>query len=343
MSLYERLLEEFERRFARPPVCIVRAPGRVGLFGMRAPGSQSRVLTVGIDRSVWIALEPRDDGQVLVHNVGKQGDLQFDLRSELHQSGEEWANCILGIAQELKHHGFKLEGWQGIVTADSPPGNPCTFPAAIQMATARVFSIASGFTWDAAKFAAIAIQMQPVSPERADDGVEKITAAVARRDCALWIHDASLVYESVLIPFNYSLLLLLPATYSSILSADLGQEYFDSEKGQAEAAYKALRQADVDRIRSLFATSHRALVDSLPNVDPELNDFVNVVSGVPGCVGARVTDSSFGMAAVALVDADKQDQVVEAWMSSGARREPLRCKAVDGAEIVDHLPRPGRT
>src|SRR5690606_7985515 len=128
-----------------------------------------------------------------------------DLRSELQQTGEEWADCILSIARELKNHGFKLEGWQGIVTADSPPGNPCTFPAAIQMATARVFSIAPGFTWDAGKIATIAVRMNPVPGQRADDGVEKLTAAVARRDCALWIHDASLAYESVLIPFNYSL------------------------------------------------------------------------------------------------------------------------------------------
>ena len=59
-----RAIEAFERRFGGRPRLVARAPGRVNLIGDHTDYNDGFVLPMAIDRAVWIALRPRDDGRV---------------------------------------------------------------------------------------------------------------------------------------------------------------------------------------------------------------------------------------------------------------------------------------
>lgn len=339
MSLYERLLEEFERRFSRPPVCIVRAPARVQLFGGTEP-QQTHSLVVGIDRSVWIALEPRDDGKVLVHNIDIDQQTQLDVRSDIEVGTTQapWSESIRSMAGALRDAGFRLEGWQGIVTADSPPGRPGVLFGALQLATARVFSVASGFPWDSPKMAAVAVASNSngVLPV---DKTERLTAASAKHDCAVLIDHQSLGCQLVPLPADETILLMLPEPQDAVVSFPAPVTYSNRENQRALAAADALRRCDLTQLHKLFAEGQQQFLQEIGSQSPPLQQFVDTLANEPGCHAARITQSSFGVVAAAFIKADCQESILQKWKQTGSSKTPLVCHATDGAEIVDHLPR----
>ncbi|HEY8438160.1 MAG TPA: hypothetical protein VIK65_06055, partial [Candidatus Limnocylindrales bacterium] len=67
---------------------------------------------------------------------------------------------------------------------------------------------------------------------------------------------------------------------------------------QTEAALEA---ADLDAVGRLFAASHASLRDLYEVSSPELDALVEIASGVPGVVGARMTGGGFGGSTINLV------------------------------------------
>ncbi len=67
---------------------------------------------------------------------------------------------------------------------------------------------------------------------------------------------------------------------------------------QTEAALEA---ADLDAVGRLFAASHASLRDLYEVSSPELDALVEMASGVPGVVGARMTGGGFGGSTINLV------------------------------------------
>ena len=55
------LLEDFQRRFGRPPERAARAPGRVNLIGEHTDYNEGLVLPCAIDRDTVALAAPRDD------------------------------------------------------------------------------------------------------------------------------------------------------------------------------------------------------------------------------------------------------------------------------------------
>ena len=60
---------------------------------------------------------------------------------------------LKGVAWALQEAGYKLHGWEGVISGDVPRGAGLSSSAAIELATARAFQAVSGFPWDAAAMA----------------------------------------------------------------------------------------------------------------------------------------------------------------------------------------------
>ena len=100
MTLREQVEQDFHTRFGVPPPTVVRAPGRVNLIGEHTDYNDGFVLPMAIDREVWIALRPREDGRVVVHSLdygasppSSSGRLRAPARSGASTSRDAPGRC----------------------------------------------------------------------------------------------------------------------------------------------------------------------------------------------------------------------------------------------------------
>ena len=154
MSLQQRVTQEFERRFDALPAFIVRAPGRVNLIGEHTDYNDGFVLPMAIDRAVWIAVRSRGDRRVIGHSLDFDRPVEFSLEG-VTKGGAGWGEYLQGVAWALQEAGYALQGWEGVVASDVPVAAGLSSSAALEMATARVFSVTSEFPWNAARMAEI--------------------------------------------------------------------------------------------------------------------------------------------------------------------------------------------
>lgn len=85
-----------------------------------------------------------------------------------------------------------------------------------------------------------------------------------------------------------------------------------SENQRTLAAADALRRGDLATLGTLLAASHRSLRDDYEVSCRELDALVEIVSGVPGVVGARMTGGGFGGCIVAIATRECVDQIRQA-------------------------------
>lgn len=77
-------------------------------------------------------------------------------------------------------------------------------------------------------------------------------------------------------------------------------------------AVEALEQGDIALTGRLMSESHASLRDDYEVSSPALDTMVELMSGVSGCHGARLTGAGFGGCAIALVSPGSEQQVADA-------------------------------
>jgi galactokinase len=111
-----------------------------------------------------------------------------------------------------------------------------------------------------------------------------------------------------------------------------------SENERTLAAAAALRARDLAQFGHLMLESHRSLRDDYEVSCPELDQLVEIVSGVEGVLGARMTGGGFGGCIVALAPEaclPRIEQAVRAEYDSPPGRVPtvLRTSPSRGASV----------
>ncbi len=134
----------------------------------------------------------------------------------------------------------------------------------------------------------------------------------------------------------------LAAVESAELDGRLGKperrraRHVVSEIARTLQAVDALEARDYQGVGKLMYASHASLRDDYEVSCAELDHLVDVASGLSGVYGARMTGGGFGGCAIALVAADRAEQIVEslahAFEEKFARRCPVfATRAADGA------------
>ena len=129
----DELKRAFRERFGREPQVIARAPGRVNLIGEHTDYNDGFVLPLAIERAVWCALAPRQDGLVQLQSLQAEETVQADI-SRLQRTGT-WADYPLGAVQQVQRHGATLSGMDALFWGDVPLGAGLSSSAAIEVAT----------------------------------------------------------------------------------------------------------------------------------------------------------------------------------------------------------------
>ena len=349
MHLLSHVTAAFEERFGARPRWVVRAPGRVNLIGEHTDYNDGFVLPMAIDRAVWIALRPRSDRRVVVEALDIDEEVTFPL-DRIVRSGSDWAAYLKGVAWSLQESGHGLEGWEGVLTGDVPQGAGLSSSAAMELAAARAFGVASGLGWRPAEMAKLCQRAENEWVGVRCGIMDQMISALGEAGKAVLIDCRSLETRPVSLPAQTVVVVMDTGTQRGLVDSayndrresceaaaaffgvpalrDVGvTEIWEAGPGLEETlrrrarhvvtenartleAYEAMAEGDADRLGRLMDASHDSLRDDFEVSSRELNAMVRCARQQSGCYGARMTGAGFGGCAVALIPEDDSDDFV---------------------------------
>ena len=132
--------QDFRARFGEDPVLWAQAPGRVDLMGSHTDYNLGFVLTLAIDRNVWLAVQPREDQKIQICSRQVEGCGVFSLDYISYHQELPWTNYIGGVAAMFMNAGYPVSGFNGLIDSTIPIGSGLSSSAALEVSTAVVLN-----------------------------------------------------------------------------------------------------------------------------------------------------------------------------------------------------------
>jgi len=346
--LRNRVIEAFRERFGKQPALIVRAPGRVNLIGEHTDYNDGFVLPMAIERAVWLALGPRDDGRVLAYSLEQSEPAEFALsRFEYEDTG--WAEYVKGMTKMLQTAEYDLRGWEGVLTSDVPIGSGLSSSAALEMAVGVAFAAVSGFPFDGIEMARFGQRAENEWVGAQTGIMDQMISANGKAGFALLIDCRGLSMQPVSLPDETVVLVMDTMTrhdhrdsgynerrqsceraadfFGVTHLRDLSMQEFArragglddvcrrrarhvlSENDRVLASVEAMRAGDAAAFGRLMNASHVSLRDDFEVTNEQLDAMARIARAQPGCFGARMTGGGFGGCVVALVAREKAGEI----------------------------------
>lgn len=247
MSLKEKVLAVFQTSFGCEPDLFVRAPGRVNLIGEHTDYNDGFVLPCAIDYETVVAIQRRDDDQVVViaADYANQRD-EFSLVQPIEPHADQlWSNYIRGVVKYLLEKDVSLKGLNMVVAGNVPQGAGLSSSASLEVAIGESFNQAYQLGLSPA---AIALNGQEAENKfvGCNCGImDQMISASGRQDHALLLDCRSL--ETRLIPMPTDLAVLI---VNSNVRRGLVDSEYNTRRQQCETAarhygVKALRDLDL--------------------------------------------------------------------------------------------------
>ena len=340
-ALRYRAIEAFERVCGTRPSLCVAAPGRVNLIGEHTDYNEGFVLPAAIDRHVLIAATPRDDRMVRLFALDFDEQATFSLDDIAFDEKQIWSNYERGVAWALQQDGYTLRGLDAVITGDVPIGSGLSSSAAVEVAMAYAFQVASDLSLDGVKRALLCQEAENEFVVMRCCIMDQYIISLGKRDHALLIDCRSLEYHLVSIPLGCSIVVcdtkkrrgLVDSEYNTRRREcetgaralgvgalrDVTPEQFEereSELGEVVRrrcrhvvtenqrvldAVEALESGGLQRFGALMNASHVSLRDDYQVSCPELDAMVEAAWPQEGVFGARMTGAGFGGCTVNLV------------------------------------------
>jgi len=331
---------EFVRHFGAKPSLIVRSPGRVNLIGEHTDYNDGFVLPLAIDRSTWLAVNPRTDNHVRLHSTDFKESAEFSL-ADLKGNQPQWAEYAKGVAEKLLGEKHALRGFDAVIATDVPVGAGLSSSASFSLGITRAFHAVSAFAWDSTQMARLC---QRVEIERigVNCGImDQLIIAAAQDGKALQLDCRSLTTKPAPLPVGYAVVILdtkksrtlAGSAYNerraqceaaakffgakalrdvSVAQINAAQGKLDpliwrrarhvvTENDRVEQAMVAMNAGDALQLGQLMNASHESLRVDYEVSCAELDDISALARVQSGCVGARMTGGGFGGCGVALV------------------------------------------
>jgi len=336
----EKIKRVFYEKFGGHSQWLVRAPGRVNLIGEHTDYNDGFVLPMAIDRSVWIALQPRPDTTVRLFSIDFESEGVFSLE-QLNKENNDWIEYIKGVAWAMMEDGHKLNGWEGVIGGNIPIGAGLSSSAATELAGALAFSLSSDITWDGPKMARISQKAENKWVGVSSGIMDQMISACGKKDHALLIDCRSLDTQLAPLPSNSAVVILDTGTRRELVGSAYNERRMQCESAAAFFKETALRDVTIDRfeqekqalsaviakrarhiiyenertlkaaeamdkddpyqVGQLMNESHISLRDDFEVSSDALDIMSEIAQKQSDCYGARMTGGGFGGCAVALV------------------------------------------
>lgn len=293
-----------------------RAPGRVNLIGEHTDYSGGVVLPIAIDLGIDLKGRPAD--RISLASAGSRVELAADGSG----SAAGWGRYVAAVAQELGALGRPAVGFEGMLTADLPPGAGLGSSGALEVVVAVALCAAAEFEVEPLELAHAC--------RRAERSAVGVPSGILDQAASLLGHDG----KALLLDcgtFEHRWVELPPAL--GIIVVDSGERHAHegsgyagrrreleagderrvrhvrSENARVAETVAALERGDVEALGPIFAASHASLRDDYEVSTPAL-DAVVAAALQAGAIGARMTGGGFGGSVVAVAERGAADDVL---------------------------------
>ena len=126
----------FREKFGNSPAQVVQAPGRLELLGNHTDYNDGLVMSIAVDRYIFMAAGPRNDGKIeLVSSAFPEREAFFADKIEKNPAAP-WANYVKGVLLQLRQRGVHFTSFNAAINGTLPLGAGMGSSAALEIATA---------------------------------------------------------------------------------------------------------------------------------------------------------------------------------------------------------------
>lgn len=244
-ALLDALAARFRADFGPGPLRCFFAPGRINLLGAHLDYNGGDVLPMAVDRGIYAAIRPRDDGRVRLRSLDFERVVDLDGSAVGAHTTPDlgWAGYPLGVWAGFRAaHGLQ-RGFDAVFAGDLPVASGLSSSAAIEVVTALALDALHGFGVHGEQLALIA--------HRAETGfvgvrcgiMDQYASALGRAGHVLLLHCAGPRWEHV--PFDPVACEVL--VLDTRKPRHLAKSGFNERVAQCATVHAALRAAGVDR------------------------------------------------------------------------------------------------
>lgn len=259
--------DAFESHFGGPPTHLSRAPARVNLIGEHIDYNDLPVLPMALHREVRIALRPRDDGMVVLHNTDPEfPSLEFEIEPAIPPDEPgRWGNYVKAAANELARRYAIWRGFEGVLESDVPVAAGLSSSSAVVVAVGLALAHLNEVGTEVREFAPVLASAERYTGTQGG-GMDQAISLGARARCAARMTFSPLRIRHVIIPDDWCFIV-----------ADTGVRA--EKSGAAQVAYNRRRQECEEALRvisghvastDLTDKLHTSYPGLLGAMDPEL-------------------------------------------------------------------------
>jgi galactokinase len=352
------VVDAFTRRTGHSAAGVWCSPGRVNLIGEHTDYNDGLVLPLAIDRSTWVAVGLRDDGLVHCVSLQMPGEVTVAVTDIVPGRVDGWASYPLGALWAMNRAGLPVPGIDVVIDSEIPIGAGLGSSAAVEVALGLAVADLAGAQLSADELARYC-QAGEQSVAGAPTGLmDQLAVLESRTGHALFLDCRSLDRELVPFAVGDGAATLLvidtgvvhgtsgggyrarrddcaqaarrlgvpslrEATLDDVDSRLTGvlqrrARHVVTENERVRRAAALLRDGETEQVGALLTAGHASLREDFEVSCPELDLAVDVAIG-SGAWGARMTGAGFGGCAIALLPADRADDVAAAVRAAFAR------------------------
>lgn len=136
----------FKKHFGRTPTHVVTAPGRLEVLGNHTDYNHGLVMSVAVDKYIFIASSPRPDGRVELISSAFPAPEKFSVGDLQSNPAARWADYVKGVLAQLRRRGVHFGGFNAAIHSTLPLGAGMSSSAALEVATAMTIRRLHPFT-----------------------------------------------------------------------------------------------------------------------------------------------------------------------------------------------------
>ncbi|MEO7298257.1 MAG: galactokinase [Verrucomicrobiota bacterium] len=125
----------FKQKFSYTATHVVRAPGRLELLGNHTDYNQGLVMSLAVDKYIFIASSPRSDGYIELASSAFSEKEKFSIADLRKNPAAPWADYVKGVLEQLRKHGAHFGGFNAAIHGTVPMGAGMSSSAALEVAT----------------------------------------------------------------------------------------------------------------------------------------------------------------------------------------------------------------